>query len=156
MRAATLEPEPLDEPPVTRAVSHGLRQAPEWKLWPARPNANSALLSVPRVSAPAAPQRANAAAGTGGLASAASGRRRGEFLEHGVERGRLGLERHRHLAQPVERGVDRVRDFLGARRGQHVAPGLGEVENGVRCHAARSSRAGPAAEWPEPAISMWQ
>jgi hypothetical protein len=61
-RAATALPEPLDDPPVTCAVFQGLRQCPKWALWPVGLKANSAMLSVPISSAPAASSRCSTVA----------------------------------------------------------------------------------------------
>lgn len=60
-RAATAAPEPLDEPQVMWSVFQGLRQWPLITLCPVGPSANSAMLSAPSVTAPAAARRSMSA-----------------------------------------------------------------------------------------------
>src|SRR6056297_2315302 len=58
IRAATAAPDPLEEPPDTWAVFHGLRQSPKWTLWPVGPPANSERFNHPTDTAPALSNRA--------------------------------------------------------------------------------------------------
>ena len=53
MRAATAAAEPPDEPPGTLVVSQGLRVAPKWELSLEEPIANSSMLVLPTITAPA-------------------------------------------------------------------------------------------------------
>src|SRR5438105_13746791 len=53
MRAATAAAEPPEEPPGTRAVSHGFRTAPKCEVSLDEPIANSSILHLPSSTAPA-------------------------------------------------------------------------------------------------------
>src|SRR5579862_7473510 len=55
--AATATPEPPDDPPGTRARSHGLRVTPSPEFSVDEPIANSSQLSLPTMTAPAARRR---------------------------------------------------------------------------------------------------
>ncbi len=57
MRAATATAEPPEEPPGTRATSHGLRTGPKYEVSLDDPIANSSMLVLPSITAPAAPKR---------------------------------------------------------------------------------------------------
>ena len=57
-RAATAAPEPPDDPPGTRAPSHGLRVVPSAEFSVEEPIANSSQLSLPTMTAPARRRRA--------------------------------------------------------------------------------------------------
>src|SRR5712675_612943 len=55
--AATEAPVPLDEPPVKRAVSHGLRAGGQGRSKLGPPSANSWVASLPMTTAPASRSR---------------------------------------------------------------------------------------------------
>src|SRR5262245_60330157 len=57
---ATAAPDPLDDPPDTWPVCHGLSTSPWCGLSPNGPIASSVMLSLPSVMAPAATRRADA------------------------------------------------------------------------------------------------
>ena len=68
-RAATEDPEPLDDPPEMCAGFQGLRHAPKCALWPVGPCANSERLSPPMSRAPAASSRRSTVAVRSGTKS---------------------------------------------------------------------------------------
>ena len=51
--AATAAAEPPDEPPGTRAASQGLATGPKWLVSLEEPIANSSMLVLPTITAPA-------------------------------------------------------------------------------------------------------
>ncbi len=66
MRAATAAAEPPEEPPGTRARSHGLRVGLKALFSVDEPIANSSMFVLPTTIAPAASSRATAVAAKGG------------------------------------------------------------------------------------------
>src|SRR5437762_3910926 len=68
--AATATAEPPDEPPGTRARSHGLRALPYAEFSLDEPIANSSQFVLPTITAPAALSRAVTVASYGGTKSA--------------------------------------------------------------------------------------
>src|SRR6185369_4450258 len=66
MPAATAAAEPPDDPPGTRAASHGLRTGPKWLFSFEDPIANSSMFALPIVTAFAPASRATTVASYGG------------------------------------------------------------------------------------------
>src|SRR5690606_27615059 len=73
MPVATATAEPPDEPAGLNCGFHGLRVAPKSSLTVLAPVANSGVLVLPRIIAPALRRRATAAASSSGMKSLKSG-----------------------------------------------------------------------------------
>src|ERR1035437_2347126 len=85
--AATAAAEPPEEPPGTRLVSWGFRVGPKAELSVDEPMANSSILVLPTMTAPASPNRVTTVASYGG-------RQPSRIRDEQVV-----LQRHRHPGQ---------------------------------------------------------